>query len=116
MARSIQHRLGVAILDRRNLVGLTQEDAAAASKISVRSWRDLEAGKTSVGLDVIEKVIKGLDWSWDDLMAVVVPTTTSEIPAKARRLFDEAWRVGTPREREIVTAALRALAGNRKSR
>ncbi len=117
MARSLQQRLGAAILDRRILVGLTQEGAAGAAYISVRSWRDLEAGKTAVGLDVIEKVIKGLDWSWADVLTIVSGNKTdSETPIDVRRLMDEAWRRATPREREVVIAGLRVLAGGRRTR
>ena len=117
MARTLQQRLGAAILDRRILVRLTQEGAAGAAGISVRSWRDLEAGKTAVSLDVIEKIIKGLDWSWADVFAVVSGgKPESETPIEARRLMDEAWRRATPREREVVMAGLRVLAGGRRTR
>ncbi len=118
MAHSIQNRLGQAVLGRRTLLTLTQEAAAAKAKISVRSWRDLEAGKTIVGLDVVEKVIGALDWSWSELVTALVPASTDEdaTPPTVKRLLDEAWRRATPREREVVSAGLRVLAGGKRTK
>ncbi|HET7501825.1 MAG TPA: hypothetical protein VFK02_12500 [Kofleriaceae bacterium] len=80
----------------------------------MRSWRDLEAGKTNVGLDVIEKVIGGLDWSWADVMSSLAPMPDDDVPPVAvRHLFEESWRRATPRERELVQASLRVLASGR---
>ena len=63
-SRTILQRLGPAIRARREQLELTQESAAARSDLSVRFWRDLEASKpATVGLDVIERLIEGLNWS-----------------------------------------------------
>jgi transcriptional regulator with XRE-family HTH domain len=116
MADTVQKRLGQAVLARRGLLELTQEEAASRAKISVRSWRDLEAGKTAVGLDVVQKVIDGLDWSWIDVVGALAPAPDDETPPAAiRRLFDESWRRATPRERDLVEASLRVLASGRPS-
>lgn len=80
----------------------------------MRSWRDLEAGKTAVGLDVVEKVIAGLDWSWADVVSSLAPASDDDMPPVAvRHLFEESWRRATPRERELVQASLRVLASGR---
>ncbi len=116
MVHTVQKRLGQAVLARRGLLELTQEEAAGRAKISVRSWRDLEAGKTAVGLDVVQKVIDGLDWSWVDVVEALAPVPDGETPSAAlRRLFEEAWRRATPREHDLVEASLRVLASGRSS-
>jgi transcriptional regulator with XRE-family HTH domain len=116
MAHTVQKRLGQAVLARRGQLDLTQEEAAARAKISVRSWRDLEAGKTAVRLDVVEKVIEGLEWSWADVVDSLAPTAEDDLPPIAmRHLFEESWRRANPRERELVQASLRVLATGRPS-
>jgi transcriptional regulator with XRE-family HTH domain len=115
--RTIQQRLANAIRTRRKELDLTQEAAAANSGVSVRFWRDLEAAKpATVGLDVVEGLIAGLNWSWAEVIAVISPKEASETPASVQRLLDEAWRRATVRERDIVTAGLRVLAGERRTK
>jgi transcriptional regulator with XRE-family HTH domain len=117
MARSIRHRLGRAIRERRESLGLTQEAIAERAGLSPRYWRAIESAEPAVALEIVEKVLVGLDWSWSDLFGILGPAEAdTDVPAATRRLFDEAWRRATPREREVVTAGLRVLASGRRSR
>lgn len=116
-ARSTRQRLGAAIRARRELLRLTQEEAAEGAQLSVRYWRSLEAGQPAVALEVVERVIASLNWSWSALGDALSPETHgSGAPAGPHRLLDEAWRQATPREREIVHGALRAIAGPKRKK
>lgn len=115
--KTIQQRLGPAIRARRAQLDLTQEAAADRCNVSVRFLRDLEAAKpATVGLDVIERLVDGLDWSWAEVVAAIAPEKESDTPAAVRRLLDEAWRRATARERDVVAAGLRVLAGDRRTK
>lgn len=118
MARSIRRRLGDAIRDRREQLKLTQEAAAHEAGVSPRYWRALEVEEPSAGLEIIEKVMTALAWTWKDLVEILSPTTTDDgsAPARVRSLLDEAWRRATPRERELVQATLRVLASGRRAK
>jgi hypothetical protein len=50
------------------------------------------------------------------VVAVISPEKESETPVAIRRLFDEAWRRASARERDVVAAGLRVLAGERRTR
>lgn len=116
-ARSTRQRLGAALRARRELLGLTQEQAAEGAQLSVRYWRSLEAGQPAVALEIVERVIASLDWTWSALGDALSPETRgSGAPAGPHRLLDEAWRQATPREREIVHGTLRVLAGSRRKK
>jgi hypothetical protein len=116
-SRTALQRLAAATRARRQQLGITQEVAAARCHLSVRFWRDLEASRpATVRLDVLERVIEGLDWSWAEVVAVISPEKESETPVAMRRLFDDAWRRASVRERDVVAAGLRVLAGERRTR
>lgn len=119
-ARSIRDRLTLAIRQRRELLGLTQEEAAARSELSPRYWRKLESEEEApaVSMEVVEQVLNGLNWSWSELIAAL-----SERGDRARRDDDDsdtavnllraAWKRATPREREMVSALLQVVARRR---
>jgi transcriptional regulator with XRE-family HTH domain len=107
----VQKRFGQAVLARRGLLKLTQEEAADRAQIGARSWRDLEAGKTAVAIDVVERVIAGLDWSWADVARSLAPEESDgALPLAVRRMFEESWRGATQRERETMQAILSVIA------
>ncbi len=113
--RSTRQRLGAAIRDRRELLRLTQEAAAERSNLSPRYWRSLEAGRPAAALEVVERVVAGLDWTWHDLVDALAPEPHERgAPGRVLRLLDEAWRRATPRERELVNATLQVLATGRR--
>jgi transcriptional regulator with XRE-family HTH domain len=117
MPRSIRQRLGNGIRERREELGLTQEAAAERAGLSPRYWRAIEGAEPAVALEVVEKVLVGLDWSWNDLIGILGPANADgDVPRGARRLFDEAWRRATRRERSVVTATLRVLASGKRTR
>lgn len=116
-ARSTRQRLGMAIRARRELLGLTQEEAAEGAELSTRYWRSLEAGQPAVALEVIERVIESLDWSWSGLGEALSPEVAGRgAPGGSHRLLDDAWRQATPREREIVHGTLRVIATGKRGR
>jgi transcriptional regulator with XRE-family HTH domain len=127
-ARGIRQRLADAIRAKRELLELSQEEAAARAGFSVRYWRRLESDEPpAVSMEIVEQVINGLDWSWPELVAALSSSERAERGRdreraerndgdRARRLFDTAWRKATPREREIVEAGLRVIASKRSSR
>ena len=47
---------------------------------------------------------------------MISPKEDSETPASMRRLLDDAWRRATVRERDVVAAGLRVLAGERRTK
>lgn len=104
-------RLGQAVHARRRLLGLTQTEAAARAKISVRSLRDLEAGKIAVGIDTLEKVLHGLAWSWTGVASELAPAFDEGLPpAEVRHLFEQSWRHATQDERKLLQVSLRMIA------
>lgn len=114
---STRQRLAAAIRARREELGLTQEKAAEAAGVSTRYWRSLEAGRPAVALEVIEGVIEGLDWSWADVGdALATETSVRSVPDSLHRLLDTAWTRATPREREVLSGALRTIAGTRRKK
>lgn len=118
MARSIRQRFGRAIRERREQLGLTQETAAHDAGLSPRYWRSLEAEEPSAGLEIVEKVLTALSWTWKDLNDILSPVETNDVepPTRVRSLLGEAWRRATPREREMVQATLRVLASGRRAK
>lgn len=116
-AVSTRQRLATAIRARRTALGLTQEEAAEAAGVSARYWRALEAGGPAVALEIVERVIAGLDWSWGDVADALAPQArVRAVPDSVHRLLDAAWTRGTPREREILSGALRTIAGSRQTK
>lgn len=114
---STRQRLAAAIRARRTDLGLTQEEAAEAAGVSARYWRSLEAGRPAVALEVVERVIEGLDWSWADIGdALALEMSARSVPDSLLRLLDAAWTRATPREREILSGALRTIAGTRRKK
>lgn len=110
-----RERLATAIRARRTELGLTQEEAAEAAGVSARYWRSLEAGRPAVALEIVERVIEGLDWSWADVGDALAPeASVRSVPDSLHRLLDTAWTRATPREREILSGALRTVAGTRR--
>ncbi len=94
---------------------MTQEEAAEAAGVSARYWRSLEAGRPAVALEVVERVVEGLDWSWADVGdALAVEASVRSVPDSMQRLLEAAWTRATPREREILSGALRTIAGTRR--
>jgi y4mF family transcriptional regulator len=61
--------LATAVVERRKLLGLRQEDLADLADVSLRFVQLVEAGKPSVRLDKVEAVLHALG-----LRLVVVPT------------------------------------------
>lgn len=110
MADSIRERLGLAVRARREAHGLTQEAVSTACGVSVRHWRALEAGGPSVTLDVIERVLTGLEWSWHELADALEPRKRGGGAASAAHQLEAVWPKATAREKEIVQAVLKALS------
>lgn len=125
---NIRQRLASAIRARRELLELSQEEAAARAGFSVRYWRRLESDDPpAVSMEIVDQVIEGLGWSWPDLVAALAHGEHGERPERgrerernerdrARRLFETALRKATPREWEIVEAGLRVIARKRSAR
>jgi len=112
MATSVRARLAQAVRARREAFGLTQEAAADRCDLSVRYWRALEAGQPAVSLDVIGKVLDGLDWSWHDLADELEPV--EGVPAGIDRQVERAWATATSRERELLRGVLRVLGQGKR--
>ena len=108
----IRNRLASAIRERREELRLTQEAAAERCGLSARYWRDLEGSRRSVRLEVVERIVGGLGWSWMDLVGQIEPAQSGvgDAPAGAHRQLDAAWREGTSRERALITLLLRHLS------
>lgn len=51
----------------RRVKGLTQEEAAELCNISPRYWRKLEQTQAAATIDVLEKIINGLEGDIQDL-------------------------------------------------
>ena len=84
---------------------MTQEAAAGQCRISVRYWRALEAGGPAVGLDVVAKVIDGLDWSWHEVADQLDPDRRTQ--TGPHRQLERAWAGASARERELLEGVLR---------
>jgi y4mF family transcriptional regulator len=54
------HALATAVVERRKLLGLRQEDLADLADVSLRFVQLVEAGKPSVRLDKVEAVLSAL--------------------------------------------------------
>ncbi len=110
----MRKRLAAAVRLRREELGLTQEQAAERSGLSVRYWRELESARPAVGVDVIEDVLAGLGWSWPDLAAHLAggarPRNAGDAPRAVHALLDRAWKRAEGRERHILEAILSVLA------
>lgn len=58
--RRLQRLVAANVRAERERLGLTQEDAAEASKMSVRLWQHVEAGTANLSLITIARVVDGL--------------------------------------------------------
>jgi transcriptional regulator with XRE-family HTH domain len=102
-----RRRLGLTIRDRREAIGLTQENAAERANVSVRYWRSLKASRPAAAVEIVERVLHGLDWSWADLVETLAPEPDAQLtPRSVRRQLDVAWKSGTEREREVIRELL----------
>src|SRR5262245_10465748 len=98
-AADVQKRIAAALRRRRTELELTQEQAAEKCGVSVRYWRDLEAGAPSVSLEVADKLLSGLGWSWGDMpMLLGRKGATTTAPRQAHELLDRTWQRLTQRE------------------
>jgi transcriptional regulator with XRE-family HTH domain len=114
---NLRKRLAAAVRLRREELGWTQEEAAEHSGLSVRYWRELESARPAVGLEVVERILTGLGWSWQDLAAqlggTALPRRKGDAPRGLHALLDRAWRGATARERRLVEVVLAVLAPHR---
>ncbi|QVL33887.1 helix-turn-helix transcriptional regulator [Telmatocola sphagniphila] len=67
----IQERFGTAVKFRREKLGLTQEDLAAAAGIHRTYLSDVERGSRNLSLVNIEKLAAALAWKISELFAYV---------------------------------------------
>ncbi len=113
MADTVRERLARAVRSRREALGLTQEAAAERCGVSVRYWRALEAAKPAVSLDVADKVLVGLDWSWHDLADQLEPAGTGVPPGLGRQV-ERAWTRATAREKELLQGVIKVLGQGKR--
>jgi transcriptional regulator with XRE-family HTH domain len=104
--------LARALRDRREELRLTQEQAAARCSVSVRYWRAVEAGRPAMRLEILERIVGGLGWSWHDLANLLVPNGVPGriAPSDVHDQIDAIWRLGPGRERDALVALLGVLA------
>lgn len=64
--------LGSKIRERREALGLTQEEAAAAANISPSAWRDIEVrGRTSLRTSTARGICRALSWYHDSIDSIL---------------------------------------------
>jgi transcriptional regulator with XRE-family HTH domain len=111
--------LGEALRVRREELGLTQETAASRCGLSTRYFRELEAGRPSLRLEIVARIVAGLEWSWSEIARCLSPPASRSVatqgdeggaPREVHRLLDQGWKQSTVRERSLVERVLQTLA------
>jgi transcriptional regulator with XRE-family HTH domain len=69
-ASDLCEAFGVAIAELRNSQNMSQEDFAHHCKINRTHMTSIEKGRISVGLDIINRLAKGLNMTITDLMLI----------------------------------------------
>lgn len=111
----IKARFAKALRARREGLHLTQEEAAHRCRLNVRYWRALEAGKSVPGLDTLDRILAGIEWSWHDLADEIEAAPAGPAaPAKFHRALDTGYASGSAYERGLLGALLDTI--NKKGR
>lgn len=111
----IKARFARSLRARRDGLRLTQEEAAHRCRLNVRYWRALEAGRSVPGLDTLDRILAGLEWSWHDLADQVEPSSLNKgAPARLHRQLNTGYLSGTARDRDVLTAILDVYGKKRK--
>ncbi|MFJ1858600.1 helix-turn-helix domain-containing protein [Streptomyces anulatus] len=108
-------RLGILVRRLRTQAGLTQEQMAERSGVSVRTIRRLETGKAADHrLGTVNLLADALDLGAEDrqqLAAVLAPANTSPIPLQGKANGDSGRPFEPEPEPEVASEVDRVLAG-----
>ncbi len=111
----IKARFARVLRTRRESLHLTQEEAAHRCRLNVRYFRALEAGKSVPGLDTLDRILGGMDWSWHDLADQLAPKVSGAGASGAlHRLLDAGFASGSARDRDTLAAILDVYGKKRK--
>lgn len=85
-----RYAMGRVIQDRRRLLGLTQEEAAAAAGVSVGTWRSTEAGSRRPRPQTFHAILEILGLTPEDLrQPSVAPEELEDCRDSLRGLVDD---------------------------
>jgi len=111
-ADRLRKKVAAALRDRREALHLTQEQVAGRCTMSVRYLRQLEAGRSSVGVETLQRLLAALDWSWAGIAGALEDAGDSrEAPRNLHRLLDSAWKKGGVQQRDLIARLMKTLAG-----
>lgn len=105
---NISKIIGERIKNHRNRLGLTQEDLASKSGLHNTYIGQLERGEKNATLESLEKVVSGLEITYETLFEKIAPNV-NEAPGIPAQCYDIVNALPAPEQEAVLEMILKMV-------